>query len=134
MPSRGAGWPGLRLRWVIPVAVALALASGPVRAAPDTPPPAADAGLTDNQLQGYACLAGATVAVALVALAGPVEITHVMGGSDVFWRPTGGATVVWTAVAAGAGALACAAAGTAVPAAVHAWTYLTGISWLHSGR
>ncbi len=144
MPSRNAG-----LRLLVAMVVALALACPPVPApaaqdaqtpgvavTPANPPASAasPAGLTDNELQGYACLAGAAVAVGLVAAAGPLEVVHVMAGADTFWVPSGGAVVVWTAMAASAGALACAGFGAAAPAAIHAWNYLTSISWLHPGR
>ncbi len=147
MPSRSAG---VRLLVAMIVASALACPPAPVLAAQDAPapgqaattapvakpaPPApAPAGLTDNELQGYACLAGAAVALGLVTAAGPLEVVHVMAGADTFWVPTGGALVVWTAMAASAGALACAGFGAAAPAAIHAWDYLTSVSWLHPGR
>ena len=85
-------------------------------------------GWTDGQLQGYACLAGGALAVTLVALAGPTEVAHVMGGADFFWTPSS-EYVTWTAVVAGAGALVCSMAGMMVPAVLDAWNRLPNVFW-----
>lgn len=141
MIAGSAGRRGSRLGGAMIVALALALPAGPVQAqtgffppglaAPQQAPapPGTEEGLTDSQLQGYGCLVGAGLAVALVALAGPTEVVQVMGGADFFTLPT--AAVVWVSMAAGAGALNCGMMGTVAPAAVHAWNYVTNVSWLH---